>query len=256
MGDVNIFLDEVGVLCSIVCIFIFFEIVIFYNIEKFIGYVKNGLNEYFGVKYVIRLDGMCIDFCYYKCVGVLQLEYGWKVECYLIDGDFIIFNCQFFFYKEFMMGYRVCVMFYFIFCLNLFVILFYNVDFDGDEMNLYVLQIEEICVEVKELCMVFFNIVFFQCNGLFMGIVQDILVGVYKFICCDIFFIKEQVMDVMMWVLDWDGVIFFFVIWKFRFWWIGKQIISMVIFSIINFVMGVDGEERDVLFKDEGFLIQ
>lgn len=61
----------------------------------------------------------------------------------MCDGDIVIFNWQLILYKMFMMGYWVCIFLWFIFCLNFSVIILYNVDFDGDEMNLYLLQFLE-----------------------------------------------------------------------------------------------------------------
>ncbi|KAK0666143.1 putative DNA-directed RNA polymerase II subunit RPB1 [Cercophora samala] len=255
-GDANISLDEVGVPRSIARTLTFPETVTPYNIEKLTGYVKNGPNEHPGAKYVIRSDGTRIDLRHHKRAGALQLEYGWKVERHLIDGDFIIFNRQPSLHKESMMGHRVRVMPYSTFRLNLSVTSPYNADFDGDEMNLHVPQTEETRAEVKELCMVPLNIVSPQRNGPLMGIVQDTLAGVYKLTRRDTFLTKEQVMDVMMWVPEWDGVIPLPAIWKPRPRWTGKQIISMVIPSIINLAMGADGEERDAPLKDEGLLIQ
>ena len=96
----------------------------------------------------------------------LSLQYGWKVERHIIDGDFIIFNRQPSLHKESMMGHRVRVMPYSTFRLNLSVTSPYNADFDGDEMNLHVPQSEETRAEVSQLCMVPLNIVSPQRNGL------------------------------------------------------------------------------------------
>ena len=255
-GDANISLDEVGVPRSIARTLTYPETVTPYNIAKLTQLVQNGPNEHPGARFVIRSDGTRIDLRHHRRAGALQLEYGWKVERHLIDGDFIIFNRQPSLHKESMMGHRVRVMPYSTFRLNLSVTSPYNADFDGDEMNLHVPQTEETRAEVKELCMVPLNIVSPQRNGPLMGIVQDTLAGAYKLCRRDVFITKEQMMDIMMWVPDWDGIIPVPAILKPRPRWTGKQVVSMIIPKIINIHMPSEEKDKSHPFKDDGLLIQ
>ncbi|KAK3694861.1 hypothetical protein B0T22DRAFT_84642 [Podospora appendiculata] len=256
-GDANISLDEVGVPRSIARTLTYPETVTPYNIGKLTQLVQNGPNEHPGAKYVIRADGTRIDLRHHRRAGAIQLEYGWKVERHLIDGDFIIFNRQPSLHKESMMGHRVRVMPYSTFRLNLSVTSPYNADFDGDEMNLHVPQTEETRAEVKELCMVPLNIVSPQRNGPLMGIVQDTLAGVYKLCRRDVFLTKEEVMNVMLWVPEWDGIIPIPAVLKPRPRWTGKQIVSMVIPKIINLDNQPDDKtDRGAPLRDDGVLIQ
>ncbi|KAK1755281.1 RNA polymerase II largest subunit [Echria macrotheca] len=252
-GDANISLDEVGVPRTTAMVLTYPETVTPYNIEKLTMLVQNGPNEHPGAKYVIRSDGTRIDLRHHKRAGAISLEYGWKVERHLVDGDYIIFNRQPSLHKESMMGHRVKVMPYSTFRLNLSVTSPYNADFDGDEMNLHVPQTEETRAEVKELCMVPLNIVSPQRNSPLMGIVQDTLAGVYKMCRRDVFITKEEMMNIMLWVPGWDGVIPRPAILKPRPRWTGKQIVSMIIPKIINLFNSGKGENP--LF-DDGLLIQ
>jgi DNA-directed RNA polymerase II subunit RPB1 len=251
-GDANISLDEVGVPRSIARTLTYPETVTPYNIGKLTQLVQNGPNEHPGAKYVIRGDGTRIDLRHHRRAGAIQLEYGWKVERHLVDGDYIIFNRQPSLHKESMMGHRVRVMPYSTFRLNLSVTSPYNADFDGDEMNLHVPQTEETRAEVQNLCMVPLNIVSPQSNKPLMGIVQDTLAGIYKLCRRDVFLTKEQVMNVLLWVPEWDGIIPRPAIYKPRPRWTGKQIVSMVIPKIINLENGND----PCPLKDGGLLIQ
>ena len=253
-GDPNLFLDEVGVPKSIARTLTYPETVTPYNIGKLHQLVQNGPNDHPGAKYVIRSDGSRIDLRHHKRAGQISLEYGWKVERHIVDGDYIIFNRQPSLHKESMMGHRVRVMPYSTFRLNLSVTTPYNADFDGDEMNLHVPQTEETRAEVSQLCMVPLNIVSPQRNGPLMGIVQDTLAGVYKMCRRDVFLTKEQVMNVLLWVPDWDGVIPQPAIVKPRPRWTGKQMISMVIPKNVNLHMPNDAHEDSPL-KDEGLLV-
>lgn len=252
-GDANISLDEVGVPRSIAKTLTYPETVTPYNIGRLHQYVQNGPNEHPGAKYVFRPDGSRIDLRHHQRAGQISLEYGWKVERHLIDGDYIIFNRQPSLHKESMMGHRVKVMPYSTFRLNLSVTSPYNADFDGDEMNLHVPQTEETRAEVKQLCMVPLNIVSPQRNGPLMGIVQDTLAGVYKLCRRDVFLTREQMMNNLLWVPDWNGIIPQPAILKPRPRWTGKQLISLIIPKEVSLHM--DAKE-DAPLKDTGLLIQ
>jgi DNA-directed RNA polymerase II subunit RPB1 len=256
-GDPNLSLDEVGVPRSIARTLTYPETVTPYNIAKLHQLVRNGPNQHPGAKYVIRDGGERIDLQHHKRAGEISLQYGWKVERHIVDGDFIIFNRQPSLHKESMMGHRVRVMPYSTFRLNLSVTSPYNADFDGDEMNLHVPQSEETRAEVKELCMVPKNIVSPQRNSPLMGIVQDTLCGVYKMCRRDVFLPKEMVMNILLWVPDWDGVIPEPAIIKPKPMWSGKQIVSLIVPPGLNLLRtdkkaGMNPLNDEGCFIDEG----
>ena len=252
-GDPNLSLDEVGVPRSIARTLTYPETVTPYNIQKLHQLVKNGPNEHPGAKYVIRDSGERIDLRHHKRAGEISLQYGWKVERHIVDGDYIIFNRQPSLHKESMMGHKVRVMPYSTFRLNLSVTSPYNADFDGDEMNLHVPQSEETRAEINQLCMVPLNIVSPQRNGPLMGIVQDTLCGIYKICRRDVFLTKEQVMNILLWVPEWDGVIPQPAIIKPRPMWTGKQLMSLVIPSGLNLLRASDDGFSPK--KDDGLLV-
>ena len=74
---------------------------------------------------------------------------GLQVERHLIDGDVVIFNRQPSLHRMSMMVHEVRVMEGHTFRFNLAVCTPYNADFDGDEMNLHVIQSEEARAEAK-----------------------------------------------------------------------------------------------------------
>lgn len=228
-GDPNISLDEVGVPATVARTMTYPEIVTPFNINKLGALIDNGPDIHPGARFVIRSTGERIDLRHYKGgSGRNFLQYGWRVERHLLDGDVVLFNRQPSLHKESMMGHRVRVMPHSTFRLNLSVTSPYNADFDGDEMNLHVPQSEEARAELKELCLVPQNIVSPQRNGPLMGIVQDSLCGIYKICHRDTFLTKDHVMNILLWVPDWDGIIPQPAILKPRPRWTGKQIISMV----------------------------
>lgn len=111
------------------------------------------------------------------------------------DGDLVVLNRQPSLHKMFIMGHKIKIMPYSTFRLNLAVTSPYNVNFDGDEMNMHVPQSIETRAEVLELMMVPKCIVSPQSNRPVMGIVQDTLLGCTKISKRDTFISKVTVMD-------------------------------------------------------------
>lgn len=109
-GDPNLSLDEVGVPFSIARTLTYPATVTPYNIQRLQELVRNGPNNHPGAKYVIRDSGERIDLRHHKRIGEINLQYGWKVERHIVDGDVIIFNRQPSLHKESMMGHRVKVL--------------------------------------------------------------------------------------------------------------------------------------------------
>ncbi|CAJ0748645.1 15317_t:CDS:2, partial [Entrophospora sp. SA101] len=234
-GDPNISVDEVGVPRSIAQNLTFPELVTPFNLPHLQSLVERGPTEHPGAKYVIRDTGERIDLKYtLSSASSVRLQLGWKVERHINDGDIVIFNRQPSLHKMSMMGHRVRVMPYSTFRLNLSVTTPYNADFDGDEMNMHVPQSVETKAEISEICMVPKQIVSPQSNKPVMGIVQDTLCAVRKFTKRDCFLTKDLVMNIMMWVSNWDGILPIPCIIKPYPLWTGKQILSMIIPKGIN----------------------
>lgn len=261
-GDPNLDLDQVGVPRSTARVLTFPERVTVYNVNKLQELVRNGPSEHPGAKHIIREDGSRIDLRYHKRAGEIQLQLGWIVERHIVDGDYIIFNRQPSLHKESMMGHRVKVMPYSTFRLNLSVTSPYNADFDGDEMNLHVPQGHETRSEVANLCAVPHNIVSPQKNGPLMGIVQDTMAGIYMMTKRDSFMDYEQVMNILLWVPGWDGVVPPPAILKPQPLWTGKQIMSLGLPAGLNIIRLGDNadhcpleENKDPLLIQNGELI-
>ena len=230
--DPSLSLDQVGVPRSIAANLTFPEIVTAFNMDRLQGLVENG-STYPGVRYVIRDDGERIDLRFAKSRDI-HLQPGYIVERHIIDDDLVLFNRQPSLHKMSMMGHRIKVMPYSTFRLNLSVTTPYNADFDGDEMNLHVPQTIEARTELLQLAMVPTQIISPQANKPVMGIVQDSLNGINKFTRRDCFLDRSMVMQLLMWLPDWNGILPVPAILKPKPLWTGKQIFSMLIPSDIN----------------------
>ena len=97
-----------------------------------------------------------------------------------------------------------------------------------DEMNLHVPQSLTARADAESLMMVPRNIINPQNNSNIMGVEQDALLGVSKMTKRDVFFTKEDFLNAMMWIDDWDGQVPQPCILKPRPLWSGKQLFSMI----------------------------
>jgi DNA-directed RNA polymerase beta' subunit len=104
---------------------------------------------------------------------------GIQVERHLIDGDVVIFNRQPSLHRMSMMVHEVRVMEGHTFRFNLAVCTPYNADFDGDEMNLHVIQSEEARAEAKILMRVQEHILTPRYGGAVIGGIHDHISGAY-----------------------------------------------------------------------------
>ena len=102
------------------------------------------------VNYVFRTDGRRKKVTAENKEEVIkELTPGYIVERHLQNGDIVLFNRQPSLHRMSIMAHRVRVTPWRTFTLNICVCPPYNADFDGDEMNLHVLQTEEAQAEAK-----------------------------------------------------------------------------------------------------------
>src|SRR5947208_3517148 len=156
-----------------------------YNLEIVKQWVKRGptplgpLGEYApGVNYVIRPDGRRIRVTEKNAEVVAEaVEIGYTVERQLVDGDIVLFNRQPSLHRMSMMAHEVRVMPHKTFRFNLAVCPPYNADFDGDEMNLHVLQSEEARAEARVLMRVQEHILSPRFGGPVIGGIHDHITG-------------------------------------------------------------------------------
>ncbi len=133
-----------------------------------------------GANYVIRPDGRRIRVTDTNKETVAEgLGEEYVVERQLVDGDVVLFNRQPSLHRMSMMGHRVRVMAGKTFRFNLCDCPPYNADFDGDEMNLHVLQSEEARAEARILMQVQENILSPRYGGPIIGAIHDHITGAY-----------------------------------------------------------------------------
>ena len=245
--DPNLAIDEVGVPRSIARNLTYPEIVTPFNIEKLTELVNNGPTDLPGARYILRSDGLRIDLS--KPHAQKHLQYGYKVERHVQDGDIVLFNRQPSLHKMSIMSHRIRIMPYSTFRMNLSVTSPYNADFDGDEMNLHVMQTMETRAEAQEIMSVPRCIVSPQSNKPVMGIVQDTLLGSRGFTRRDTFLERDMVMNLVMHLDSFSGQLPVPAILKPRPLWTGKQITSLCLpkVNLYRLSNGHPDEEEDEL---------
>ena len=129
---------------------------------------------------------------------------GMIVERHLINGDVAIFNRQPSLHRMSMMVHEVRVMEGKTFRFNLAVCTPYNADFDGDEMNLHVIQSEEARAEAKILMRVQEHIITPRYGGSVIGGIHDHISGAYLLSHNNPFVPKAIALDVLG-QIGWSG---------------------------------------------------
>ncbi len=148
-----------------------------------IGPNRPTLRDPCGANYVTRPDGRRIRLIAGtegNCDTVAEMvEPGWKVDRQLRDGDVVLFNRQPSLHRMSIMSHRIKVMNGRTFRLNPAVCPPYNADFDGDEMNLHVLQTEEARAEAELLVSVQENILSPRFGAPIIGGLHDHISGIF-----------------------------------------------------------------------------
>ena len=152
------------------------------------------------IKYVIQKDGTRLDMATVK--GQVNIECGCSVERTLKNGDLVLFNRQPSLHRMSIMCHRAKIIKGKTFRLNLSCTTPYNADFDGDEMNLHVLQTHESRADALELMSVAKNIITPQSNKPIMGIVQDSLLSAFMMTSPGVTLDIAEMSNVMMWIED------------------------------------------------------
>ena len=131
---------------------------------------------------------------------------GVVVERHLIDGDVTIFNRQPSLHRMSMLVHEIRVMEGKTFRFNLADCTPYNADFDGDEMNLHVIQSEEARAEARILMRGQEHIISPRYGGSVIGGIHDHITGAYLLTHGEAFLPMPVAMDVLS-SIGWEGEI-------------------------------------------------
>ena len=204
--DSNISIDELGVPLKIAKNLTYPDIVTKYNIEVLYKYIRNGPELHPGAKSIkSKSDGRTRRLHNLDRTKI-TLHYGDIVNRHLIDGDVVLFNRQPSLHKMSMMAHRVKVMQGNTFRLNLAACKPYNADFDGDEMNLHIPRSLQTLVELTNIASVKNQVISPSVSKPIIYPVQDSLVGIYLLTQDNVYFTKNELMNILMKVTIFNGV--------------------------------------------------
>ena len=256
--DPNLDLSEVGVPLSVAMKLTIPEIVTEWNIEKLKKLIVNGPDNFPGVNYIVRPDGVKIrlDFVEDRSGIADALEVGYLVERHLLNGDVVLFNRQPSLHQMSIMAHHVRVLPGKTFRLHPSVCPPYNADFDGDEMNLHVPQSEEARAEAILLMRVQEQLISPRFGGPIIGGLRDFITGAYLLTKDDTLLTKQEFTNYAM-LGDYNGKLPQPKIKKKNdLFYTGKQLFSIFLPSDFNFVMtskwskGTKGAKKDVVIKN------
>ncbi|MCL5782567.1 MAG: DNA-directed RNA polymerase subunit A' [Candidatus Thermoplasmatota archaeon] len=142
---------------------------------------RNEFGKYVaGVNYIIRPDGRRIKITTQNAEeNSKRIEVTWVVERQLTEGDIVLFNRQPSLHRMSMMGHTVRILDGQTFRFNLAVCTPYNADFDGDEMNLHILQKEEARAEARIIMKVQEQIMSPRFGGPIIGGIHDHITAMF-----------------------------------------------------------------------------
>ena len=204
--DSNISIDQLGVPLKIAKNLTYPEIVTKYNIEELYKYVRNGPEIHPGAKSIKSKNDGKTRRLHNIDRTKISLQYGDIINRHLKDGDLVLFNRQPSLHKMSMMGHRIKVMPGNTFRLNLAACKPYNADFDGDEMNMHVPRSLQTLVELMEIASIKNQIVSPTTSKPIIYPVQDTLVGIYILTQDNIYFTKDEMMNILMKITHFNGI--------------------------------------------------
>ena len=160
-----------------------------------------------GINYMVRPDGRRVKLSEENWeFNQERLEPGYVVERHLMDGDIVLFNRQPSLHRMSMMAHEVRIMKGKTFRINLCVCPPYNADFDGDEMNLHVVQSEEARAEARILMRVQEHIRSPRFGGAVIGAIHDHITGMFLLTHGDANYDHDQTVRILS-RIDFQGVL-------------------------------------------------
>ncbi len=203
--DPTLDLHEIGVPLLMAQVLTFTECVCPVNKAELQRAVENGECEF-----VIKSNGKKINLKIAKQLnfGEIQLQFGDKVLRHLRDGDWVMLNRQPTLHRGSMYGMKAKILPIYVKTLkiNLALTESFNLDFDGDEMNIFPPQSYETKAEIMNLSSPLQSMTSQQNGNPFATIVQDSLLGTYlmTFHCNNV-----QTLNSDLWNNIW-----FSIVWK------------------------------------------
>lgn len=193
--DPNLAVDELAVPLSVARVLTYPQRVFAHNLELMRRLVRNGPNVHPGavtVYLAAEKSRRSLRNMRDRLNLAARLTIGDVVERHVLNGDMIIFNRQPSLHRISMMAHRARVLPYKTFRFNECCCSPYNADFDGDEMNVHLVQTEEARAEARELMLTAKNIITAKNGEPIIACTQDFLMAAYMVTSRESFFDRSQ----------------------------------------------------------------
>lgn len=193
--DPNLDIDELAVPIHVARVLTYPQRVFAHNVDQLRRLVRNGPNIHPGaVTVFLAKENSRRSLAYARDREVLaaRLSVGDIVERHVLNGDVMLFNRQPSLHRISMMAHRARVLPFRTFRFNECCCAPYNADFDGDEMNVHLVQTEEARAEAEQLMLAANHIVTAKNGEPILSATQDFLTAAYLVTSRDAFFDRSQ----------------------------------------------------------------
>lgn len=186
--DPNLGIDEVAVPLRMARVLTYPQKVFSGNIDLMRRLVLNGPDVHPGACFVVLKEtGQRKNLRFDREVVAARLALGDVVERHVMDGDLILFNRQPSLHRISMMCHRAHILPFRTLRFNVCCCTPYNADFDGDEMNIHLVQTEEARAEAKQLMASTKNVITAKNGEPIIACIQDFLTAAYLVTARDVF---------------------------------------------------------------------
>lgn len=193
--DPNLDVDELAVPLSVARVMTYPQRVYAHNLSLMRRLVRNGPSVHPGavtVYLAAEKSRRWLRYARDRESLAARLSIGDIVERHVMNGDMIIFNRQPSLHRISMMAHRARVLPYRTFRFNVCCCSPYNADFDGDEMNVHLVQTEEARAEASELLLTAKNIITPKNGEPIIACTQDFLTASYLVTAQTCFYDRSQ----------------------------------------------------------------
>lgn len=246
--------DEVGIPSCVANHQTFPERVTRFNVDMLTKCVRLGAGVPGGATSVTVPGSDPVDLSLCTTRDAIVLQDGWVVNRHLIDGDWVLVNRQPSLHRMSIMAHRVRIIPDKTFRLPVCDTTPYNADFDGDELNVHILQTHDARTEAEQLMSVSTQMINPENNKPIVALVQDSLVSAYLMSSGGTFLERHQAMQLIMdlrYLPRGDYHLPPPAIVKPRALWTGKQLISLLFPVTLAYSAVVRDGEGGVMDADE-----
>jgi DNA-directed RNA polymerase III subunit RPC1 len=190
--DPNLEIDELALPLRIALKLTYSQRVFEQNIALMRQLVLNGPERHPGACFVTLRDGTKKNLQFDREAVAAKLKVGDIVERHCMNGDLLIFNRQPSLHRISMMCHRARVLPYRTLRFNECCCAPYNADFDGDEMNIHLVQTDEARAEVHSLMSTVKNVITAKNGEPIIACIQDFLTASYLLTSRDTFLDRAE----------------------------------------------------------------